>query len=253
MATKTAQEAKVAQDVQNTQEVQGAQETTAVATTETTAVAVPQQNYIVAMLESTKTAFMEANAGMDLDFVRMGEHIKINKKGNFILRSDENASFGDTLDVVIAMGEQRHTLWGAKESPEDGELICMAKTFEEAEQELQEYLELRPDAAERYSKNDIQLRYLAYVVPVSTLSPEDMPDVFLLSLAQSDTFGFASHAKSVYRGDKDKGVKKGTGVNAVVTRLVTEERKVKNSTDTYLGVKFEILGAFKPEDYGIKA
>ncbi len=237
---------------ETTKEETTKEETTKEVTKVENQVAEVKKTYITEMLESTKQKFTEVNAGLDLDFVRMGEFLKVNKKGNFVLRSDETASFGDTMDVVIAMGEQRHTLWGKKDSPEDGEIITMARTFEEAEQELQEFLELKPEAAERYSKNDIQLRYLAYIVPVNTIAADDMPDVYLLSLPQGDTYGFAAHAKSVYRGNKDKGVPKGTGVNAVVTRLTTEERKVKNNTDTYLGIKFEIIGKFNPADYGIK-
>lgn len=215
-------------------------------------VAEVKQNYITLMLNSTKAKFMEANEGLDLDFVRMGEHIKISKKGNFVLRSDDSVSFGDTLDVVIALGEQRHTLWGKKDTPEENEIICMEKTYEEAVEVLNQFLELRPDAAERYSSVDIKLRYLAYVVPVSSLG-DDMPDVYLLSLATGDTYSFATLAKNVFRGDKEKGVKKGSGVNSVITRLITEERKVTNSTDTYLGIKFEIVGPFIPSEFGIQA
>lgn len=212
-----------------------------------------KKNPIAVMLESAKQQFMDVNAGMDLDFVRMGEHIKINKKGTFELRSDDTVKFGDTIDVVIALGEQRHTLWGKKDTPENGELICMEKTYEEAVAQLQEFLSLRPEAAERYSVGDIQLRYLAYLVPVEALGGDEIPDVYLLSLAQSDTYGFAAYAKGLFRGDKNKGIPKNSGVNSVITRLTTEERDVKGSTDTYLGVKFEAVGPFKPEDYGIKA
>ena len=38
-------------------------------------------NYITAILEETKQGFVEANNGLDMDFVRMGEWLTVNKKG----------------------------------------------------------------------------------------------------------------------------------------------------------------------------
>lgn len=213
-------------------------------------VAEVKQNYITAMLNSAKQRFMEVNAGLDLDFVRMGEFLKLSKKGNFVLRSDETVSFGDVLDVVIAAGEKRYMLWGRRDTPEQDELIAAGNTLEEAVAELNTYIALRPDASERYSNDDIQLRYLAYVVPTSTLNGEDMPDVYLLSLAPGDTIAFAGYSKSVFRGDKNKGIPKMSGLSSVVTRIETEERKNKNN-ESYLGVRFSVVGKFEPSDYNI--
>ena len=39
------------------------------------------KNYISAILEETKQGFVEANNGLDMDFVRMGEWLAVNKKG----------------------------------------------------------------------------------------------------------------------------------------------------------------------------
>src|SRR5690554_6201170 len=69
-------------------------------------------SYITAILEETKRGFLEANAGMDFDFVRMGEWLTVNKKGNFVEKEDENISYGDAVDVVFGYGEQRWSLWG---------------------------------------------------------------------------------------------------------------------------------------------
>ena len=226
---------------------------TAAAGTSEVATTAPKGNYITLMLEGAKARFMEANAGLDLDFVRMGQFLKLNKKGNFVLHTDDTVSFGDSIDVVIASGEQRHTLWGAKDSPEENEIICMEKTYEEAVEKLEKFLEYTPGAAERYSTSDIKLRYLAYVVFTEDLGGEDLPDVYLINLAQGDAFGFGNHAKAVFSGDKAKGVPKGSGVATVVTRLTSEERKVKDSSDTYLGIKFETVGPFIPSEYTKKA
>jgi len=221
-----------------------------VTTTQTNALADVPQNYIAGMLEETKRRFLEINAGMDLDFVRIAQWLKINKKGDFVLRNDENENFGDTLDVIIAQGEQRHLLWGLKKSPEEGELIVAEKTSEDAERILESWLEASPERRERYSIDDINLCYLAYVVPVATLTPGDMPEIYILSFPQTGTISYGQYAAALMRGVKSKGIPKWTGIAQVVTRIGTETKKGK--ADEYLSYTFEAVGMFKPEEFGIK-
>lgn len=227
-------------------------QTTEVATTQQNAVVAAPQNYITVLLENVKHQFLEANAGLGLDYVRMGEYLKINKKGNFVLRVNEEQSFGDTLDVVVGAGETRYMLWGKKDTPEDGQLICVEQTEEEAKEVLAAWLEQNPEAQERYALNDIQLRYLAYIVRVEDLGPDSIPEVYLLPLSPTDTLGFGSYARLVYKGDKNIGIPKGCGVNRVITRMTTEERKKEGGTETFLGIKFSAVGMFKPEEFGIQ-
>ena len=61
---------------------------------------------------------------------------------------------------------------GKQDSPEDGQ-STWRKTKEDAEVVFNQWLAENPQAEERYELDDIQLRYMASVVPVSTLSPED--------------------------------------------------------------------------------
>jgi len=217
------------------------------------AVAVVKKNYITAMLEATKAKFMEVNEGLDLDFVRLGQWLKLNKKGQFVLSADEEESFGDTLDVVVAKGETRYMLWGAKKSPEDGELIVAEKTLAEAETLLTEWLANNPDptAASRYELSDIKISYLAYVVMVSTITAEDMPEVYLMSFPQTGSYSFGQYAMSVFKGDKTRGIPRNSGVNTVVTRISNKEEKGRN--ESYLAYTFEVVGKFVPADYGINA
>ena len=43
-----------------------------------------------------------------------------------------------------------------------------------------------------------------------------------------------------------------TRVNRIVTRLVTAERKSRtNASNQWIGIDFQPVGVFKPEDYGI--
>ena len=222
-----------------------------VTTTQANALADVPQNYIAGMLEATRRKFLEINAGMDLDFVRIAQWIKMNKKGDFVLRNDEDTNFGDTLDVIIAQGEQRHLLWGLKASPEEGELLVAEKTSEEAERILEAWLESSPERRERYSIDDIKLCYLAYVVLVSTLTPEDMPEIYIISFPETGTISYGQYAALLMRGIKSKGIPKWTGIAQVVTRIGTETKKGK-SNDEYLAYTFEAVGMFKPEEFGIK-
>ena len=210
-------------------------------------------NYITAILEETKQGFTEANAGLDMDFVRMGEWLTVNKKGNFVEKDDENVTYGDSIDVVIGYGEQRWSVWGKQDSPEDGQLIVAETRKEDAEVVLNQWLAENPQAAERYELDDIQLRYMASVVPVSTLSPDDFPRIYLMSFSPTDTIIFGRFAMNVYTGKyKALSVPSKLGVNKIVTRLVTTERKSRtNASNQWIGIDFQPVGVFNPADYGI--
>jgi hypothetical protein len=207
-------------------------------------------NYISMILEETKRGFVEANAGLDLDFVRMGDWLVINSKGNFVEKEDENISYGDTLDVVVGYGEQRYTLWGHEDSPESGQLIVADPDREKALADLGEYLAQNPEAAERYDEDDVKLRYMAYVVPVSTLTPDDFPKIYLMSFSQTDSFGWGRYAMNCFQGKyKAMGVPSRTAANKVVTRLKTVERKQESRK--WIGIDFAPVGLFNPADYGV--
>ncbi|PNK37233.1 hypothetical protein CBR55_17760 [Bacillus thuringiensis] len=210
-------------------------------------------NYITTILEETKQGFVEANNGLDMDFVRMGDWLTINKKGNFVEKDDENVIFGESIDVVIGYGEQRWSVWGLEDSPEAGQLIVAERTKEEAEAVFNQWLAENPQAAERYELDDIKLRYMASIVPVSTLSPDDFPNIYLMSFSPTDTLIFGKYAMNLYKGKyKALGITSKLGVNKVVTRLVTVDRKSRtNASQSWVGIDFQPVGVFKPEDYGI--
>lgn len=236
-------------------------------------------NYIAEVIQAKQAAFLEVNEGMDFDYVRMGQYLKINKKANFIEARDENVSYGDSLDVVIAQGETRWVLWGGDETPEKGQLIVSLPAKEEllpeeaagltkvqlskkmaakaeatARATLDNWLSTTaqndPSVLDRYEQADLQLRYLAYLVPVKFLNPEDSPKIYLMNFAPGDTYGWGQYGMAIFDGKyKNLGVPASSSVKQVVTRLTTEERK-KDST-SWLGIKFDCLGLFNPADYGI--
>lgn len=216
-------------------------------------VATTNKSYITAILEETKQGFLEANQGMDFDFVRMGDWLSVSKKGNFVEKEDEEVSYGDTIDVVIGYGEQRWSLWGHEDTPEDGQLIVAEAKQEDAMAALSEYFNLNPEAAERYTYDDIRLRYMASVIPVDSLKPDDFPQIYLLSFSPTDTILFGKWAMRVYQGKYKKvGIPARSAVNNIVTRLKTVERKSRsNAAQSWVGIDCEPVGVFKPEDFGI--
>ncbi|WP_371366259.1 hypothetical protein SRRS_06980 [Sporomusa rhizae] len=224
-----------------------------VTTVNNSVAAVVNTNYITAMLESIKQDFVTVNEGMDFDFVNIGTWLYIDKKGNFVEKDSNNAvieNYGDSIDVVVGYGEKRWTLWGKKESPEEGVLITSKREKEEAEQELRAFLEENPEAQTRYDEGSLDLRYVAYVVPVSTLTADGFPKIYLLGFPKTTTIQWGKYAQGIYLG---KGVTAmvppRTGINRVVTRMTTSE---KGSGDqTWVGIDFEAVGLFDPRDYGI--
>lgn len=237
-------------NIENNEEVKNE-----VAETQKQEVAVQNQSYIANILEEIKHGFLEANDGLDFDFVHMGEWLSLNSKGDFIEKDNEDENFGDSIDVVIGLGEKRYSLWGHDDTPEEGVLIVAERDQQDAYEAFDQYLGMNPEAAERYNYDDIKLRYMALVVPVNSLKDGEFPQIYNVSLSPTDTIVFGRWAMSVYQGKglaKQVGVKRGTGVNKIVTRLKSVERQNRNDkSKRWLGIDFEPVGMFNPADYGI--
>lgn len=211
-----------------------------------------QPAYITQLLNDLMADFMMANEGLDLDFVYMGTWLIFNKKGVFHEKDNPDVAYGDHIDVVIGQGEKRWSLWGLQDSPEDGQLIVSCKEKVDAEAALAVWLEANPDAATRYSMDDLELRYMGYVVPVSSLGKGDeMPKIYIMSFAPTNTIAFGKYAQGLYMGNyKNMGVPQRTGANKVVTRITTVDKKGKNTS--WIGLEFQPVGMFNPADYGIQ-
>ena len=208
--------------------------------------------YITGLLNTIKEDFVLANDGLDMDFVYMGTWLVMDKKGVFVEKDDPTIKYGDSIDIVVGQGEKRWSLWGLKDSPEDGQLIVACKEKDDAITQLTAWLEEKPEAASRYSISDLELRYMAFVVPVSTIKATDIPKVYLMSFAPTSTISWGKFAMKVYQGAyKAAGIPARTGVNRVVTRLSTSEKKGKDPSISWLGIDFEAVGLFNPEEYGL--
>lgn len=226
--------------------------TTAIVAAESKAVApVEGGAYITGLLHTIKEDFIAANEGLDMDFVYMGTWLVINKKGNFVEKDDESVAYGDKIDVVVGQGEKRWSLWGLEKSPEEGQLIVACKEKEEAVEQLTAWLEEHPEAQDRYSINDLELRYMAFVVPVNTLGADSFPKIYLMSFSPTATITYGKYAMKVYQGGyKAQGVTPRTGINKVVTRISTSEKQGKGN-NSWIGIDFEAVGMFNPAEYGI--
>lgn len=237
-----------------TEEVAG----TAIAKASEGAVAVPQAMgtaYITQLLNNTFEDFQKANDGLDLDFVYMGSWLVVDKKGAFVDKDDESVKYSDHIDVIIGKGEKRWSLWGLQNSPEDGQLIVACREKEDAVQQLEAWLQENPEAAERYSVEDLELRYMASVVPVDALTEDDgIPKIYIMSFAPTATIAYGKYAMNVFRGAyKKMGIPARTGLTNVVTRLSTEEQKSRRDASvSWLAITFEAMGMFNPEDYTTK-
>jgi hypothetical protein len=194
----------------------------------------------------------------------MGTWLSVSKKGNFIEKDPTNndiiEDYGDSLDVVIAMGEKRWSLWGHKESSEEGQLIVAQRDYDRAIEEFRAWVEENPEVAEQYEEKEIQLRYMAYVVPVSSLCtkdekgeiiPADFPKIYLVSFSPTATISFGKWAMNmVFQGKyTDRGIPKGSGVTGIVTRLWTAEEH--SGTNDWVGIRFDAVGPFVPAEYGL--
>lgn len=206
--------------------------------------------YITQLLNSVFEDFKQANDGLDLDFVYMGSWLVIDKKGNFIDKDDDTKKYGDHIDVIIGQGEKRWSLWGLQNSPEDGQLIVACKEKDDAIAQLTAWLEQNPEASERYSVDDLELRYMASVVPVSELGSDGIPTIYIMSFAPTATISYGKYAMKVFKGGyRAVGIPPRTGLTSVVTRLSTAEFKGKDPSISWLGIEFEAMGMFNPTDY----
>lgn len=254
MSENTTQNMDVAAKNAGTEEVAG----TAIAKAAETAVAEVKPNgaaYITTLLNNTFEEFQKANDGLDLDFVYMGSWLTVDKKGDFVDKDDDSIKYKDHIDVIIGKGEKRWSLWGLQNSPEDGQLIVACREKEDAVQQLTAWLQENPEAAERYSVEDLELRYMASVVPVDALSEADgIPKIYIMSFAPTATIAYGKYAMNVFRGAyKRIGIPARTGLTSVVTRLSTEEQRSRTDASvSWLAIKFEAMGVFNPEDYTTK-
>lgn len=102
------------------------------------------------------------------------------------------------------------------------------------------------------SVEDLELRYMASVVPVDALSEADgIPKIYIMSFAPTATIAYGKYAMNVFRGAYKKiGIPARTGLTSVVTRLSTEEQRSRTDASvSWLAIKFEAMGVFNPEDY----
>ena len=207
------------------------------------------KNYIQEIIEEGKRDFLAVNVGMDLDFVYFADWLKLTKLGKFVERNNEEVDFGSEIDVVFGKGEQRWVLWGKEDSPEEGELIVAENNKETAVEKLENWLEINPEASNRYSTDEIDLTYVAYLVPVENLKEgNELPQIYILPMPKSASFEFGNYTRKIYKGQyKDLGIPRRTGVAEVVTRISSKE--MANNNYSWVGMAFTAIEKFNPDNY----
>jgi hypothetical protein len=238
--------------VQDTAKQEGKQELSG---TKTALAVAPGQAYVLKILAEKKANFEAANPGIELDYVRMGKWLVTNKKGQFVEKdtkgTPEEVNWGETIDVIIAQGEKLWSLWGKKDTDLDSVLIVAEKEQKDAVEAFREWAAANPKYAEDYSESDIALRFRYVHVPVASIKPDEYPEVYLSAFSPTATISFGQYARDLFeKGDKAKGIPKGSGVSAVVTRLYTKE--LSNGNNEWCGVLCEPMGLFNPAEYGLK-
>lgn len=200
--------------------------------------------YAVQLLTKMKEEFIAANVGLGLDYVYIGQWLVINKKGQFVERDNVDVNYGDRIEVVIGMGEERFTLWGKQHSKEQGNLIIAEKTREDAEARFMEIVHSLDETA-NYAPEDIQSRYLASVIPVETIEDE-VPKIYLLSMPQTAKLAYGKWAFNLFNGKYAKeGLPRGTSVPSVVTAITTVEKDAGDFS--YITMEFDAVKKFKPK------
>lgn len=205
--------------------------------------AMSTMDYAKMVFANAKKEFVEANEGMDLDFVFLGDWLSINKKGQFYEKSNLEVNYGDSIEVLVASGEERFTVWGKKDSKNDGELIVSDKSQENAIKMLQDFVDANPSEAKFYSETDVQSRYLAFVIPTKSIK-EGSPKIYMLSLSATAKFAFGRYTRNLFQGYyAANGVLKGTGVSKVITKIVSVE-KTRDANTSYVTMDFSAVGMF---------
>ena len=211
---------------------------------------VTSKNYAVALFKELLDDFKTVNQEFDMDFVYLTKWLSIDGKGNLVEKSNDEVihSYGDKIEVLIAKGEQKFSLWGEEDSPEDGELIVAENTREEAIEVFNSWIENNPHCAQRYNVDMIQSRYIAYVIPVESLK-DDMPKIYALGLAPTAKMAYGEWAVNLFSGAyKSKGMPKRTAISDVVVEISTISKTNKDKK-SYVSLVFKPVEMFDVAKY----
>jgi len=225
------------------------QETSALAPKETTAV-VKQADNVLTRLQG---AFIAANPEFEgLDFVNFGEWVSLNKLGQFVLFDDEelvNPDKPGEIAVILAGGKRAYQLWAKlgsgsdKGDPERKGLLVFGDTREQAEAKFFERAAVDPGFGEMYDVDDIKLRFMVIMVPED--SDMEFPTILLQNYPETGALAFGKYSAKIFTGrfQKKFGIRKGTKIAEVVTRVyTTSEKSRRDASITYAALNFEPLG-----------
>lgn len=224
------------------------QETSALAPREESTAVAKQPDNILTRLQN---AFIQANPEFEgLDFVNFGEWITLNKLGQFIYFDDEqfvNPDKPGEIAVILAGGKRIYQLWAdINEDKERKGLLVYGDTREAAERAFFERAATDPGFSERYDVEDIKLRFMVIMVPED--SDPEYPTILLQNFPETGALAFGKYTAKIFTGrfNQKFGIKKGSRIAEVLTRLyTTSEKSRKDPSITYAALNFEPLGYAK--------
>lgn len=168
--------------------------------------------------------FKEKTKEFDLDFVDLGTMLRLNAKGQFESKDNEEVVFNE-MTVVILNGKPRFNLWGKDDSPQANELLFSCDSEEEAKNKFEEFCAEDAVNEQMYSWSDVSKRYIITFV-------SDDGQLYAIDMSATSKYAFGAYAKKLFN---DHGV----GPMEVVTKLGTEtKKKDRNSWNV---VTFEFL------------
>jgi hypothetical protein len=244
-------------------------------------VQLPKRAYISVLVGQMQQAFNELSADLNLGFVRLGDWLSFDGVGNFVEHATKGTpqeiNLGNSIDVVIAGGEARWSLWGAEGTALFGrQIIDVAYGSSQEEMQMSHGIAINEyrawseanekDAAEQEAKENgedaIRIRYRAVIIPVAVgckenrdqrviLGGDELPRIYLMSFSPSTSaVDFGPWTKRLMmRGDPALGIKPFTRPNDVVVRMTS--KSCQDGSRKWIGINFQTVGKFNPEEFGL--
>ena len=200
---------------------------------EETSVVKKQSSMLELYAQKRIDEIQKLNPGFNLGFLNVFTRLKTNSKGQFCYNlGGEDFVLSDCINTRMIAGEPVFQLWGAKDTEDEGNLICYSKNHEVSANGdvcMQcPYGHLDPSSV-YFGKCSIRFAMILSILEAG----EDASEVYNINLPSTATYAFADYVKFL-----SKKFKK--GVQDVVTTIFTEEEKgKKDPTQRYNAIKFK--------------
>ena len=164
------------------------------------------------------------NPEFKLDYMNVFTRVKVNSKGQFFyILGGEETKLTDQISTRLITGEYMYQLWGEKGTENEGDLLCYSK----------DHVTNCDGGKCAECPHDYDKCKLRYALVMNLLmNDEDPEDLFNINISSTGAYAFADYVKLIAKKYKK-------GVSEVKTTIITEERPVENSKDTYNAILFK--------------